>query len=723
MTVPSVLTFRKNPHTRNAIFIGTETKVLRNGLIAWKGYHQSIRPSINRLYVNMDTTAAAMYQDGRLIDLCLSFLGKQDISYLSCAYMETDRRSFSRLDRFLRKLRVTIKVGNRAESRPRQITELVPKGTRYKFESGGVETTVERHYRDHHNIALQYPTLVAVGIGDTEVFPIEFLRVVTGQIFRGQIPPESTTEMLQFSKAKPDMRLRQIMDGGHLLDHENSPVMRSSGIRISRTPAEVRGRVLDPPIVRFQETSQIVNKGTFNMVGRKLASPAVIKAWAVVVFDTTNVQVVADWVGYLRQNCIDLGIRILVDQPPIFPHNPSANIEQILLDAANRAVADARRKAEELGLSRNIVPRPDLIIVILPPAVEDLKNRIKHWGDSGAGVSTQCLIGDKCRRLTPRNRDQYYKNVVLKINAKLGGTNFHLTGDHNAPDAIRWVYERPSMIVGADVSHPGPGQTLPSFSAVVSSVDPKAARYVAANRVQEARVERINSLRLFWQTRNDERVTWSLTPRDCWPERILFMRDGLSEGEFTEVKDDELAALREGIRSFFAELRRVKPDFALPAVDPPVKISYLVVIKRHHVRFFPRSQTLTDDSGNVHPGFVMDHTITNPKHRTFFLQSQAGLLGTSRPALYTLLHDENGFTPDSLQELCNGLCYHHARSTRAVSIPAPIYSAHIVSRRGKIHMPQDHDGASTATGDVDWEYWRDNFKKTADTQERLQYWL
>lgn len=49
-------------------------------------------------------------------------------------------------------------------------------------------------------------------------------------------------------------------------------------------------------------------------------------------------------------------------------------------------------------------------------------------------------------------------------------------------------------MLGADVSHPGPGQTLPSFSAVVSSVDPKAARYVAANRVQEARVERIVDL-------------------------------------------------------------------------------------------------------------------------------------------------------------------------------------------------------------------------------------
>lgn len=61
--------------------------------------------------------------------------------------------------------------------------------------------------------------------------------------------------MLGFSKAKPDDRMRQIMDGGYLLDHENSPVMRSSRIEISRVPKELNGRVLFPPSVKFDNSA------------------------------------------------------------------------------------------------------------------------------------------------------------------------------------------------------------------------------------------------------------------------------------------------------------------------------------------------------------------------------------------------------------------------------------------------------------------------------------
>ena len=49
------------------------------------------------------------------------------------------------------------------------------------------------------------------------------------------------------------------------------------------------------------------------------------------------------------------------------------------------------------------------------------------------------------------------------------------------------------------------------------------------------------------------------------------------------------------------------------------------------------------------------------------------LLGTSRPAHYNVLYDENKFTPDSLQALSFALCHVYARSTRSVSIPAPVY--------------------------------------------------
>jgi hypothetical protein len=42
--------------------------------------------------------------------------------------------------------------------------------------------------------------------------------------------------------------------------------------------------------------------------------------------------------------------------------------------------------------------------------------------------------------------------------------------------------------------------------------------------------------------------------------------------------------------------------------------------------------------------------------------------GTSRPAHYHVLWDENNFTADGIQSLTNNLCYTYARCTRSVSV-------------------------------------------------------
>lgn len=79
-------------------------------------------------------------------------------------------------------------------------------------------------------------------------------------------------------------------------------------------------------------------------------------------------------------------------------------------------------------------------------------------------------------------------------------------------------------------------------------------------------------------------------------------------------------------------------------LNPPPKITVIVVGKRHHVRFFPMSASEADRSGNCPAGTVVDRDVTNPAEFDFYLQSHGGLLGTSRPAHYNILLDENQFT-------------------------------------------------------------------------------
>jgi eukaryotic translation initiation factor 2C len=83
------------------------------------------------------------------------------------------------------------------------------------------------------------------------------------------------------------------------------------------------------------------------------------------------------------------------------------------------------------------------------------------------------------------------------------------------------------------------------------------------------------------------------------PQRIIYIRDGVSEGQYAEILNVELAAIRE----------------AAKAITGPIKLAKITVIiakKRHHTRFFPVSDANIDQNGNVSPGTVVDTGITHP---------------------------------------------------------------------------------------------------------------
>lgn len=169
------------------------------------------------------------------------------------------------------------------------------------------------------------------------------------------------------------------------------------------------------------------------------------------------------------------------------------------------------------------------------------------------------------------------------------------------------------------------------------------------------------------------------------PERILFYRDGVAEGQFAEVMRVEVAALKQA----FAKL---------DATYAP-KLTFVVVQKRHHARFFPMKREDGDRSGNCLPGTVVDTGITHPFEFDFYLQSHAGLLGTSRPAHYCVLHDENKFKADQLQDISYKLCHLYARCTRTVSMVPPAYYAHLIAARARFHARGENwsDSYSTDT--------------------------
>lgn len=93
------------------------------------------------------------------------------------------------------------------------------------------------------------------------------------------------------------------------------------------------------------------------------------------------------------------------------------------------------------------------------------------------------------------------------------------------------------------------------------------------------------------------------------------------------------------------------------------------------------------------------HTdICHAQEYDFYLQSHSGIQGTTRPVHYHVLKDENGFTPDAIQNLTFALCHLYCRCTRSVSLVPPVYYAHLAAGRGaQYDMAQVMRGSDTSS--------------------------
>jgi eukaryotic translation initiation factor 2C len=139
-------------------------------------------------------------------------------------------------------------------------------------------------------------------------------------------------------------------------------------------------------------------------------------------------------------------------------------------------------------------------------------------------------------------RPQYYANITLKVNMKLGGINVEPD-----PRDVQWLTDpaNPTMIMGGDLSHPPPGSRrgpggYPSYTSLVGSINSTGTKYVSTMGVQDPLHELIEDLEnmcmhVFEQFRKSVGKL---------PKRILFYRDGVSEGEFRAIITEELYFIR-----------------------------------------------------------------------------------------------------------------------------------------------------------------------------------
>jgi eukaryotic translation initiation factor 2C len=321
-----------------------------------------------------------------------------------------------------------------------------------------------------------------------------------------------------------------------------------------------------------------------------------------------------------------------------------------------------------------------MMLIILPVAHTLLYNRIKYIADVKLGIHTICVVGTKFAKL--ERQDQYFGNVALKFNLKLGGVNQLVE-----PARYGIIAENKTMVVGLDVTHPSPGSAsnAPSVAGIVASIDRWLGQWPADIRIQTGRKEMVSDLKELLKSRLK---LWKNKGRhEAFPENILIYRDGVSEGQYQLVIGEELPLLREACKEMYPATDTKK---GLP------RITIVIVGKRHHTRFYPTKEADADRSANPKNGTVVDRGVTEAVNWDFFLQAHTALQGTARPAHYYVVLDEifsarkvmppYENTADVLEDLTHSMCYLFGRATKAVSICPPAYYADIVCERARCYL-------------------------------------
>ncbi|KAG2158147.1 Piwi-domain-containing protein [Suillus bovinus] len=701
----------KYPNNTRAFFTkDAGIQPLGGGLELWRGYFQSVRPTIGKVLVNIDVSTAVMFKQGSFQAAALAVLKQHDVRALD---LRPDSQQFRQLKNFFKGVSVTL------VHRPglKKIRGLVPNAGNFEFEN----TTVKDYFMKAWSRPINYPNIIGIQVGSKdrdEVIPAELCNIAPDQRYTRKLPPEFSPSMVKFSSKNPQDRLALISAGINnsitadqrsALDYQNSPFLQDAGITVSPDPISINGRVLPTPKIHYGNpaTSRPVQprNGSWNMIDQNFHEPKALSSWGILNYSRVSDQTINRFINTLLNACRKLGaIRLFIFC--VSQTNLSILGMNLSPPAASQSCAGASSVVNDMrslkhAVSNKIGNDPEMVLAILPTSSTDIYHAIKSFGDVIAGFPTQCVRENKIERAN----DQYCANLGMKINAKLGGVN-----SLPRSGALEKLTSAPFMVMGADVGHPAPGTiNQPSVASLVYSFDRYAVRYEAMMSVQHPRQEKIDELRKLVY-----RAIYEFGERNrAAPVRIIFFRDGLSEGEYALTGKEEIEDITGAIDDVWRD-KGVK--------GPKPELTFIVVGKRHHVRFFPKNRSDGDKSGNCPAGFVADQGVGNPAVRDFYLQSHGGLLGTSRPSHYITLRDDvYKHNTDDLQELAFTLCHAYARATRSVSIPAPVYYADasipshpIVCARGAFHFnpAMGFDAATITSNDdaFDLERWRKNFK-------------
>uniref|UniRef100_A0A0E0NZM1 Piwi domain-containing protein n=1 Tax=Oryza rufipogon TaxID=4529 RepID=A0A0E0NZM1_ORYRU len=522
-----------------------------------------------------------------------------------------------------------------------------------RFDQDGTRVSVVQYFNRQYSYSLKYinwPCLQAGSDSRPTYLPMEVCRIVKGQRYSRKLNECQVTRMLRLARETPEERENSILEIANENNYGNDYHAREFGIGVTNQLALVDARVLPAPMLKYHDSGQekVCNPsiGQWNMNNKRMLNGGSINYWACLTFAScVRLAEVRTFCKELVRVCNSIGMQITGE--------PCVHIRQACQDHLDTAVRDIHRQSAEFISQKGVIGQQlELLVGGRNTVLEDaLNRRIPLLTDMptmifGADVTHPPAGEDSSPSIAAHvhaNKNIEEHNVNLEkttqtrtyrpLIGKRLNWNLHATiscfqycpllkfTDTSNELLHRWIGQK-CQNTNARFLRKAIGKR--SFTEVKDSQN----RLVYGGMIREL----IESFRK--------------ANGSCKPGRIIFYRDGVSEGQFSQVLLSEMDAIRKACAS-------IEEGYL-----PPV--TFVVVQKRHHTRLFPEDHHARDQmdrSRNILPGTVVDTKICHPSEFDFYLCSHSGIQGTSHPTHYYVLFDENNFSADALQTLTYNLCY------------------------------------------------------------------
>jgi len=396
------------------------------------------------------------------------------------------------------------------------------------------------------------------------------------------------------------------------------------GLKFTPELLEVKARVLAPEKI-FQQRELPPYKPaeaewSREMRGVKMLNPIALRDWALVC-TKRDAQTAQSFISTLGKVC-----------PPMGMEFAQAKVLE-LNDDRTETFCNAIRSASQSSIS--------IVVAVLPNNRKDRYDAIKKLCCADLPVPSQCVVTRTISK--PQMLMSVATKIAVQMNAKMGGEV--------------WAVDIPlkkCMVVGFDSHHDSSskGQSIGGF---VASMNRLLTRYYSRPTRQHTHMELADGLKTCmiaalkeWKEKNGD-----------FPDRILFYRDGVSDGQLEAVSKYELGQLMSAYKA-------VDPDY-----DP--RWACIIVKKQINQRFITKQGS---NYANPPPGTIIDSDVTKPEWYDFFLVPQAVRQGAVTPTSFNVIWDNSGLKPDHIQKLTYKLTHLYYNWPGTIRVPAPCQYAH-----------------------------------------------